>query len=653
MKSHLTHFAITAIFSVCSWQSINAQNLDSLWNAWQDETHVDTIRLEAIHKFTVNGYLYSHPDSAYYFAQLQYDFAQSKGLKKQMARALNLQGRTFAIKDDYPKVLDYYQRSLKIKEEIRDKSGIASSLNNIGIIYARLGDNLRALDYYQQSLKIKEEIGDKGKIASSLNNIGTIYGQLDNGSRAIDYYRRSLSSFDEIGDKKGIATSLMNIGLVYSQLSDYSKAIDYYRRSLSSFDEIGDKKGIAYSLMNIGLVYSQLNDYPKAIDYSRRSLLSFEEIGDKRGTATSLGSIGTIYRIQGDYQKALDFCQKGLEQAQEIKILDRQKKACQCLFDTYKALGNSDEALVYMEKMRAVEDSLQTEETVKKLEQMEFEKIMLQDSITKAEEARLIQAAHEAEIRKRNLTRNWMIGGGILVLLLAAGFYNRWRYTRKSRDIISKEKDRFENLLLNILPAEVAKELKEKGKADARDFDGVSVLFTDFISFTEISEKLTASELVDEINHCFEAFDGITEKYGIEKIKTIGDAYMAVGGLPVPTDNSTKNTVLAALEMQDFISNRKAILSAVEKSGFEMRLGIHTGPVIAGIVGIKKFQYDIWGDTVNTASRIESLGEAKKVNISHSTYILLKNDSDFVFESRGKIEAKGKGKIEMYFVSSA
>lgn len=653
MKSHLTHFVITALVSMCSLLSINAQHLDSLWNVWQDETEVDTTRLEAIHKFAWSGYLYSHPDSAYYFAQLQYDFAQSKGLKKQMARALNLQGRTFAIQDDYPKVLDYYQRSLKIKEEIKDKNGIAFSLNNIGTIYAKLGDYLRALDYYKQSLKIKEEIGDKGKIATSLNNIGTIYGRLDNDSRAIDYYHRSLSSFEEIGDKKGIATSLMNVGLVYSQLNDYPKAIDYYHRSLLSFEEIGDKKGIAYSLMNIGFVYSQLNDYPKAIDYSHRSLSIFEEIGDKRGIATSLGSIGTIYSIQGDYQKALEFCQNGLAQAQEIKILDRQKEACQCLFDTYKALGNSDKALVYMVKMQAVEDSLQTEETTKKLQQMEFEKIMLQDSISKAEEARMVQAAHEAEIRKNNLTRNWMIACGILVLLLAAGFYNRWQYVRKSRDIISKEKDRFENLLLNILPAEVAKELKEKGKADARDFDGVSVLFTDFISFTEISEKLTASELVKEINYCFEAFDGITEKYGIEKIKTIGDAYMAVGGLPVPTDNSAKNTVLAALEMQDFISNRKAILNEVEKSGFEMRLGIHTGPVIAGIVGVKKFQYDIWGDTVNTASRIESLGEAEKVNISSSTYTLLKDDPDLMFESRGKIEAKGKGEIEMYFVSKA
>ncbi len=216
---------------------------------------------------------------------------------------------------------------------------------------------------------------------------------------------------------------------------------------------------------------------------------------------------------------------------------------------------------------------------------------------------------------------------------------------------VERERDRSESLLLNILPAEIAEELKEKGKADARDFELASILFTDFKGFTEQSAKLSASELLWEINFSFEAFDGIMDKYGIEKIKTIGDAYMAAGGLPVPTDDSVKNTVLAALEMQAFIISRKAKMDNEGKPAFEMRVGIHTGPVVAGIVGVKKFQYDIWGDTVNTASRMESAGEVGKVNISQATYELLKSDPDFAFESRGKIAAKGKGEMEMYFVS--
>jgi class 3 adenylate cyclase len=220
----------------------------------------------------------------------------------------------------------------------------------------------------------------------------------------------------------------------------------------------------------------------------------------------------------------------------------------------------------------------------------------------------------------------------------------------KQKDVILKEKERSEELLLNILPAEVAEELKLNGSSPARTFDEVTVLFTDIKEFTTISEQLTATELVAEINICFKAFDEITSKYNIEKIKTIGDAYLAAGGLHLPRQTEPKNVVLAALEMQKFVQERRKLNQARGAVGFEMRCGIHTGPVVAGIVGVKKFQYDIWGDTVNTAARMESSGEVDQVNISESTFRLLADDPQFIFVNRGKISAKNKGEIQMYFV---
>lgn len=171
------------------------------------------------------------------------------------------------------------------------------------------------------------------------------------------------------------------------------------------------------------------------------------------------------------------------------------------------------------------------------------------------------------------------------------------------------EKRRSDELLLNILPEEVAEELKRKGHADAKHFDNATILFTDFKGFTQLSEQVTPTELVAELNTCFKAFDGIMGKYRIEKIKTIGDAYMAAGGLPDPQHCSPVDVVHAALEMQEFMGRHKTEREADGKPCFEMRVGIHTGPVVAGIVGVKKFAYDIWGDAVNTASRIESSGE--------------------------------------------
>lgn len=222
---------------------------------------------------------------------------------------------------------------------------------------------------------------------------------------------------------------------------------------------------------------------------------------------------------------------------------------------------------------------------------------------------------------------------------------------KEALDEAEAGRQKSDELLKNILPEEVAEELKEKGNSAARNFDFVSILFTDFINFTELSASMSAEELVSEIDESFKAMDSICEKYQIEKIKTIGDSYMAAGGLPVPTPDSVRNTVMAALEMQEFIGKRFQTKDERDEPAFSMRVGVHSGPVVAGIVGVKKFQYDIWGDTVNTASRMESNGQKGKVNISQATYDFIKDDPAFSFESRGKVDVKGKGEMDMWFVS--
>lgn len=214
---------------------------------------------------------------------------------------------------------------------------------------------------------------------------------------------------------------------------------------------------------------------------------------------------------------------------------------------------------------------------------------------------------------------------------------------------LDEEKSRSEKLLLNILPFEVAQELKEKGKTQARNYDRAAVLFTDFKGFTKMASVEDPQKVIDEINIYFKEFDAITEKFGLEKIKTIGDAYMAAGGIPVASDDYLVNTVFAALEMQEFVSKRKE----ENPESFTMRVGIHSGPVVAGVVGTKKFQYDIWGDVVNTASRMESAGEVGRVNISQQVYEYLSNDYRFSFEERPAQEVKGKGELQMWFVELA
>lgn len=184
-----------------------------------------------------------------------------------------------------------------------------------------------------------------------------------------------------------------------------------------------------------------------------------------------------------------------------------------------------------------------------------------------------------------------------------------------------------------------------------RRHDNVTVMFTDFIHFTKVAELLPPEELVAELHEYFQEFDRITAKHGIEKIKTMGDSYMAAGGLPVATPSHAIDVVKAALEIQEYMEEQKLRKQEEGKIVFEVRIGIHSGPVVAGIVGSRKFAYDIWGDTVNTASRLESSGNEGRVNISGATYELVKDQ--FTCEYRGKVPAKHKGIVDMYFVDEA
>jgi predicted ATPase/class 3 adenylate cyclase len=238
-----------------------------------------------------------------------------------------------------------------------------------------------------------------------------------------------------------------------------------------------------------------------------------------------------------------------------------------------------------------------------------------------------------------------LLSGQIAVSIDNAMLYEKLeqKVTERTAEL-DQEKRRTDDLLHNILPAETAAELKRHGRAEARHYDRVTVLFTDFEGFTELAATLAPADLVRELDDCFNAFDVIVARCGVEKIKTIGDAYMAVGGLPVPNSTHPEDVVQAALEMRDFIAKRWRGGGA----GLGIRIGVHTGPVVAGIVGRKKFQYDVWGDTVNTAARMESSGAAGQVNISQTTHDFL--GSRFKFAPRGELEAKGKGRLAMFFV---
>ena len=519
-------------------------------------------------------------------------------------------GLNYNQKNDYPKALEHMLKSVRIAEQRGDVYNAASTNVSLGVVYLRAKDTTKALASYNDALKSFEKLKDARGLAFVYNNLANIYDDRKERDKAVEHYTKALDLFEKGNNRYGVAMVNVNIGTVYQAQKDYTKALSYFFKSLNEYRQLGATRGIAINLNNIGETYMNI-----AADSS--SVASPDSLRDRKVVL----------------QKAESYSLKGFELGKEIESFDVMFNTANHLSTIKELQGDPTKALFYYRQSVAFRDSVYNEEN-----RARFEELAKQ----REEDLQLKQIElQEAQIAKAKLQQNYLIGG-LVGLLLVAGLI-AYQYTR-----IRKEKDRSENLLLNILPAETAEELKQTGHAEAKQFDNVTVLFTDFKDFTQLAAHLSPTELVGEIDYYYKAFDHIIGKYNIEKIKTIGDAYMCAGGLPIKDNDNASRVVKAALEIRDFVEDEKKRRDSKNKPHFEIRIGVNTGPVVAGIVGIKKFAYDIWGDTVNLAARMESSGEPGKVNVSENTYALVKDR--FACTFRGRISAKHKGDVEMYFV---
>jgi class 3 adenylate cyclase len=322
---------------------------------------------------------------------------------------------------------------------------------------------------------------------------------------------------------------------------------------------------------------------------------------------------------------------------------------------SHRGLNQFEKAFDYNEKYLALRDSLQNVETKK------AQARLIEYEMDKSEREREFLARNievqNLTIKRQQLVRNFSILIVFFIFILLVLLWQRFKFIRrtgqelkKKNELIEAEKQRSDGLLQNILPAEIASELKKYGSAKVKHYEMVTVMFIDFVGFSQMAELLQPQELVNEIDYCFKSFDDITDLHKIEKIKTIGDAYMCAGGLPVADTTNPLRVVEAARDICRFMNAYRQERKASNSPYFEARIGLHTGPVIAGIVGHRKFAYDIWGDTVNIASRMETGGEAGKINISQTTYEFISDK--YLCTYRGKIKTKNKGFLDMYFVES-
>ena len=610
------------------------------------EATSDTARVNAMLKEST-GLFKTDPNKAIEIALQAKEQADNIGFKKGSAYALKNVGLGYYYQGKYVETLDYWEQSLKMFEELKDDIGIANLLNNIAAIYVNQGDDTRGLEYGLRSLKLSEKAGDKLRILSALNTIGSIYfNKKDTADKvkALSYMISALPLCEAIGNKDALGIISENIGEIYSEINQPDKALPYLERSIQA---LGDAANSSVAYNSIGKIYVKKGEYSKALSYHNKALDIAQKANSPRHIEQTLRDIANLYAKQGDYATALNYYDRSRVIAEELKAVSDLQDIYSGMASSYASTNDHKNAYKYQKMLGNINDTIYTTERDKKLGALQFEF----DLEKKQNEINLLTKDKDLQIaqtQKQKFAKNAFMIGLFLTFIIAILIFRSYREKVKTHILVDKQKNEIEHLLLNVLPKEVAKELQLTGRATPRHYKSVAVMFTDFRGFTLLTDHMSPDELVAELDACFNVFDEIIKKHNLEKIKTIGDSYMCAGGIPVEDEMHVLKIVRAGLEIQQYISNNNK--QRIEK-GLEpwyLRIGIHVGPVVAGVVGKMKYAYDIWGSTVNIASRMESNGEPGKVNISSATYELIKDY--YECSHRGKISAKNIGEIDMYFI---
>ncbi|MBK9487969.1 MAG: hypothetical protein IPO07_03610 [Haliscomenobacter sp.] len=487
----------------------------------------------------------------------------------------------------------------------------------------------KALNYAKAAARESANSGNKVQAAASNYLIATIAERKKDMANFRVYMKYAINFAKEANDLDMLARSTEKLSAYYAKNREYD---DAFKHTSEAFRFVNSK---GYNMSDLENKY---NTQRMSLDREKRNLES--QISQMQGRLADLSA------------------EKNQLSTEKSKLEEKQEELVKENLLAEEVITRKEEDIMTISKAKnQAEDAAKAKEAeVKQLSRENLE----QQLVLKVKEASLAEAQLEAELQKNEVqARNKFVqlSGlvALFILLLSVLLFGRFKAKQKSEKtlgeknkIIEQEKSRNEELLLNILPKNIADELKASGKAKARRYDQVTVLFSDFVNFTKIAEQLSPEELVEELDKCFKAFDHIIKQYpDIEKIKTIGDAYMCASGLS-ERKGLPNNLIQAALDMQSYLHEYKELRIKQGKPYFEARIGMHTGPVVAGVVGDIKFAYDIWGDTVNLASRIESNSEAGQVNISQDTYNLIRYRYECNY--RGKMPAKNKGELDMYYV---
>lgn len=508
-------------------------------------------------------------------------------------------GTIYQHSTQFAESIDSYLQAIEIFESSQYSKGLASAYTNVGITYRLLADYGKSLEFMDKGRRLFEEFGDELGVAANTGNIGNVYFGLNQYAKALEYQRQALSIHEKLHNLKGIANNCLTIGGVHLLSKEYDLADVFLQRAKEICVILKDKTGIMHAQSNIGILLEFQEKFEDAYALHNEVLEYSIEKGDKTGIATQYVNIGNLYANPANPLRDLSMAERYFQKAMQIHTkLNLNSEECSLhkqMSELYEQMNEWEKSLIHLKQYLEINQELISEDAQNK--------------------ADLLDQRRRLDVIERDR------------LLQVARFQEQ------------------EKILHNILPNTIADRILDGEKNIVDHADDISIFFCDIADFTAMTSDMKPKELIKDLNTLFTEFDKIARKHKVEKIKTIGDSYMAVCGVPESTENHASRLAEFALEVLTVSHHFKIGAFPVQ-----LRIGLHAGEAIAGVIGEDKYSYDLWGDTVNIASRMEHTGEKGKIQVSEYFKKLLDEYSQFDFVSRGETEIKGKGLMKTYFL---
>ncbi len=519
------------------------------------------------------------------FYQQVLDIGKQHGNVEFMCLAYGNIGQVLATQDNYSLAKENFELALSYALQLDPPKTLGALYNNLGVLHERAGNYVQALENYLQALRVWEQENNIKNRAITYLNVGAIYQHLENYKQAKENFDKCYELSLEAGNNSMLARALMGLGGLHLLQKDVSRAVEKLEQARTIAEPISDLHSLTQIYNRLGLCYMESDDFSSAIKYYDMASQTGQAAGLPQNLVETEKNKGKAYQQLGQLNKASDCFLHCMDIATRIGNKNSTMDVLQTLYELKKGAGDWQQALTYFEQCIALQNEIRNADAQKQIANL--------------------KVGYDLELKEREMVA-------------------------------------VERVLHNVLPQKIAARIRAGEEQIVERFSQASVLFADIVGFTSWSAEMDVNELAAHLDAFFRAFDKLAEKYGVEKIKTIGDSSMCASGLPEPCEDHAERMANLALAME------QQMKTFAQTAAIELRIGIHTGEVVAGVIGANKYSYDLWGDTVNTASRMESHGIPGKIHVSDDFRNLLQHK--FVFKQRGCIEVKGKGTVRTWFL---